>query len=37
MSAGAGFCDVRTELADLNQKAVELAAKIQENLEELWG
>ena len=31
MSAIEGFCDVRTELADLNK----LAAKIQENFEEL--
>ncbi len=30
-----GFCDVRTELADLNKGAVELAAKIQQNFEEL--
>lgn len=35
MSAIEGFCDVRTELANLNKEAVELAAKIQENLEEL--
>jgi hypothetical protein len=34
MSALEGLCDVRTELADLNQKPVELAAKIQANLEE---
>lgn len=35
MSAGAGFCDVRTELADLNKEAAELATKIQINFEEL--
>lgn len=35
MSAIEGFCDVRTELADLNKEAVELAAKIQANFEEL--
>ena len=28
--------DIHTELADLNKEAVELAAKIQENFEELW-
>jgi len=27
--------DIRTELADLNREAAELAAKIQENFEEL--
>ena len=35
MSAIEGFRDVRTELADLNQEAADLAAKIQENFEEL--
>jgi hypothetical protein len=35
MSALEGLCDVRTELADLNNEAVELAAKIQTNFEEL--
>lgn len=35
MSASAGFCDVWTELADLNKEAAELAAKIWENFEEL--
>jgi len=35
MSAIEGFCDVRTELADLDREAVELAATIQENFEEL--
>jgi len=35
MSAIEGFCDVRTEPADLNKEAAELAAKIQENFEEL--
>jgi len=35
MSAIEGFCDVRIELADLNKEARELAAKIQENFEEL--
>ena len=35
MSAIEGLCDVRTELADLNQKPVELAATIQEYFEEL--
>ncbi len=35
MSAIEGFCDVRTEPADLNKEGVELAAKIQENFEEL--
>ena len=30
--------DIHTELADLNKEAAELAAKIQENFEELtWG
>jgi type I restriction enzyme M protein len=29
--------DIRTELADLNKEATELAAKIQENFEELGG
>ena len=37
MSAIEGFCDVRTEPADLNKEAAELAAKIQENFKELWG
>lgn len=27
--------DIRTELADLNREAAELAAKIQQNFEEL--
>ena len=35
MSAIEGFRDVRTELADLNKEAAELAARIQENFEEL--
>ena len=35
MSAIEGFCDVRIELADLNKEAAELAARIQENFEEL--
>jgi hypothetical protein len=35
MSAIEGFCDVRTEPADLNKEAAELAAKIEENFEEL--
>jgi type I restriction enzyme M protein len=35
MSAIEGFCDVQTELADLNTEAVDLAAKIQTNFEEL--
>jgi hypothetical protein len=35
VSAIEGFCDVRTELADLNKEAVELAANIQENFEGL--
>ena len=35
MSAIEGLCDVRTELADLNQKPVELAATIQSNSAEL--
>jgi len=35
MSTIEGFCDVRTELADLNKEAAELAAKIQSNFEEL--
>jgi hypothetical protein len=29
--------DIYTEFADLNKESVELAAKIQENLEELGG
>jgi type I restriction enzyme M protein len=29
------MCDIHTELADLNQEAVELAAKIQKNFEEM--
>ena len=35
MNAIEGLCDVRTELADTNKVAVELAATIQENFEEL--
>lgn len=35
MSASAGLCDVRTEPADINKEAAELAAKIEENFEEL--
>jgi hypothetical protein len=35
MSTIEGFCDVRTELADVNQEATGLAAKIQTNFEEL--
>ena len=35
MSAIEGFCDVRTELADLNKEAVDLAAKIEKTFEEL--
>ena len=35
MSAIEGFCDIHVELADLNEEAVELAATIQENVEEL--
>jgi len=35
MSAIEGFCDVRTEPADLNKEAVGLAARIQVNFEEL--
>ena len=35
MSTIEGCRDVRTELADLNKEAVELAATIQENFEEL--
>jgi hypothetical protein len=35
MSAGNGFCDIHTELADLDKEAAELAAKIQSNFEEL--
>ena len=35
MSAIEGFCDVRTELADLNKEAVGLAAEMQTNFEEL--
>ncbi len=31
MSAIEGFCGVRTELAELNMEAVDLAAKIEEN------
>ena len=31
----AALRDIHTELADLNQEAVELAAKIQANFEEL--
>ena len=35
MSAIEGFRDVRTELADLNQEAADLAAKVQTNFEAL--
>ena len=35
MSAIEGFCDVRTELADLTKESAELATTIQENFEEL--
>jgi len=35
MSAIEGFCKVRTELVDLHKEAADLAAKIQENFEEL--
>lgn len=35
MSASAAFRDIHTELADLNKEAVELAARIQGNFEEL--
>ena len=35
MSAIEGFCDVHTEPADLNKEEAALAAKTQENLEEL--
>ena len=35
MSTIEGCRDVRTELADLNKQVPELAAKIQENFEEL--
>ena len=35
MSAIEGFRAAHTEPADLNKEAVELAAKIQENFEEL--
>ena len=35
MSAIEGFCDVHTERADLNKEAVEMAAEIQTNFEEL--
>jgi hypothetical protein len=34
MSAGNGFCDVPTKLADINKEAAELA-EIQANFEEL--
>ena len=37
MSAIEGFGDVRTELGDRNKEVVGLAAKIQENFEELGG
>lgn len=33
MSAIEGVCDVRTEPADLNKEAAELAARIRENFE----
>ena len=35
MRAIEGFCDVRTEPAHLNKEAVRLAAKSQQNFEEL--
>jgi len=35
MSAIEGFCDVRTDLADLNKEGAGLAARIQVNFEEL--
>ena len=35
MSAIEGCRDLRTELADLNEEAATLAARIQENFEEL--
>ena len=35
MRAIEGFCDVRTELADLNKHSADLPAKIQESFEEL--
>lgn len=35
MSAIKGFHDVRTELADTNKEAADLAATIQVNFEEL--
>ena len=34
MSVIEGFCDVRTELANLNKETAELAASIQTNFEE---
>ena len=37
MSAIEGFCDIRTELADLNKKAAELATRTQETFEELMA
>ena len=37
MSAIEGFRDVHPGLADLNKEAVELAARIQTNFEELGG
>ena len=37
MSAIEGSCDVPTELADLNKEAVDLAAKVQANFQELGG
>jgi hypothetical protein len=37
MSAGNGFCDIHTELADLDKEAAELAAEIRANSEETGG
>ena len=35
MSSMEGFCDIHVELADLNKEEAGLAARIQENFEEL--